>query len=355
VITLILSGFGRFAGGPVEHALSIKKSPARGNAEPARRADDAPAAVATGPRHAQPGLALAARGSGKVRTTQVAPSTQAGPTGAAAERISVLGKIGQTKVAASAWSQGHLGGNYGITLPEALRISIDVKQAEGNWVPTVTDLDGRYSIQARVLPHQADVPNAAVATALNYQAIIAALDSLGEPGGTHNHYSLKAVQMHESRHATRVLQALENTKARIETDVAATAIPESAAPDKGTAKTQIEASPAFLAVADSSAPLVATNAYNAWFHELLRLVQNDHDTHGPCEAAEESITKPLKQAIEERAVSQRWVAAKPQVTLPVGTVKAGPPVPVGNGAPLGPKPQITLPVGTVKKVWPPTL
>ena len=339
----------------MEHALSIKKSPAPGNAEPARRADDAPTAVATGPRHAQPGLAVAARGSSRVHTTGVAPSAHAGLTGAAAERISVLAKIGQTKIAASAWSQGHLGGNYGITLPEALAISIDVKQAEGNWVPTVTDLDGRYSIQARVLPHQADVPNAAVATALNYQAIIAALDSLGEPGGTHNHYSLKAVQMHESRHATRVLQALENTKARIETDVAAAAIPESAAPDKGTAKTQIEASPAFLAIADNSAPLVATNAYNAWFHELLRLVQNDHDTHGPCEAAEESITKPLKQAIEERAVSQRWVAAKPQVTLPVGTVKAGPPVPVGSGAPLGPKPQITLPVGTVKKVWPPTL
>ena len=101
--------------------------------------------------------------------------------------------------------------------------------------------------------------------------------------------------------------------------VAAAAIPESAAPDKGTAKTQIEASPAFLAIADNSAPLVATNAYNAWFDELLRLVQNDHDTHGPCQAAEESITKPLKQAIEERAVAQRWVGAKPQVTLPVGT------------------------------------
>ena len=194
----------------------------------------------------------------------------------------MLAKIGQTKVAASAWSQGHLGGDYGITLPEELRISIDVKQAEGNWVPTVTDLDGRYSIQARILPHQADVPNAAVATALNYQAIIAALDTLGEPGGTHNHYSLKAVQTHESRHATRILQALENTRARIETDVAAAAIPEASAPDKGTAKTQIEASPAFLAIADNSAPLVATNAYNAWFHELLRLVQNDHDTHGPC-------------------------------------------------------------------------
>jgi hypothetical protein len=351
MIMLILSGFGRFAGGPVEHALATKKSPARDAAGPARRADDAPAAVATGPRHPQPGLAL---GSSKVRTTQVTPSAQAGLTGAAAERISVLAKIGQTKVGASAWSQGHLGGDYGITLPEELRISIDVKQTEGNWVPTVTDLDGRYSIQARILAHQADVPNAAVATALNYQAIIAALDTLGEPGGTHNHYSLRAVQTHESRHATRILQALENTKARIETDVAAATIPESAAPDKGTAKTQIEASPAFLAIADNSAPLVATNAYNAWFHELLQLVQNDHDTHGPCQAAEESITKPLKQAIEERAVAQRWVAAKPQVTLPVGTVKAGPPVPVGAGVAVGPKPQITLPVGTVKKVWPPT-
>jgi len=351
MIMLILSGFGRFAGGPVEHALDTKKSPARGAAAPARRADDVPAAVAIGPRHPQPGLAF---GSSKVRTTQVAPSAQAGLTGAAAERISVLAKIGQTKIAASAWSQGHLGGDYGITLPEELRISIDVKQAEGNWVPTVTDVDGRYSIQARILPHQADVPNAAVATALNYQAIIAALDTLGEPGGTHNHYSLKAVQTHESRHATRILQALENTRARIETDVAAAAIPESAAPEKGTAKTQIEASPAFLAIADNSAPLVATNAYNAWFHELLRLVQNDHDTHGPCQAAEESITRPLEQAIEERAVAQRWVGAKPQVTLPVGTVKAGPPVPVGAGMAVGPKPQITLPVGTVKKVWPPT-
>src|SRR6266536_6395165 len=351
MIMLILSGFGRFAGGPVEHALATKKSPARGAAEPVRRADDAPAAATTGPRHPQQGLAL---GSSKVRATQVTPSAQVGLTGAAAERISVLAKIGQTKVAASAWSQGHLGGDYGITLPEELRISIDVKQAEGNWVPTVTDLDGRYSIQARILPHQADVPNAAVATALNYQAIIAALDTLGEPGGTHNHYSLKAVQTHESRHATRILQALENTKARIETDVAAAAIPESAAPDTGAAKTQIEASPAFLAIADNSAPLVATNAYNAWFDELLRLVHNDHDTHGPCQAAEESITKPLKQAIEERAVTQRWVAAKPQITLPVGAVRAGPPVPVGAGVALGPKPQITLPVGTVKKVWPPT-
>src|SRR6266536_5382367 len=125
MIMLILSGFGRFAGGPVEHALATKKSPARGAAEPVRRADDAPAAT-TGPRHPQPGLAL---GSSKVRTTQVTPSAQVDLTGAAAERISVLAKIGQTKVAASAWSQGHLGGDYGITLPEELRISIDVKQA----------------------------------------------------------------------------------------------------------------------------------------------------------------------------------------------------------------------------------
>ena len=117
----------------MEHALATKKSPARAAAEPARRADDAPVGVATGPRRPQPGLAL---GSSKVRTSQVAPGANAGLTGAAAERISVLAKIGQTKVAASAWSQGHLGGDYGITLPEELRISIDVKQAEGNWVPT---------------------------------------------------------------------------------------------------------------------------------------------------------------------------------------------------------------------------
>jgi len=207
----------------------------------------------------------------------------------------------------------YLGGDCGITLPESLEITTDVKQAEGNWVPTVTDLDGRYSIQARILPHQADVPNAAVATALNCQATIAALDSLGEPGGTHNHYSLKAVQTHESRHATRILKPWRTpelaSRAMLRPPPYRSRRYPTREPRRRRSRRRRRSWPS-----PTTAP--ATNAYNAWFHDLLRLVQNDHDTHGPCQDAEESITEPLKAAIEERAVRQRWVAAKPQITLP---------------------------------------
>jgi len=82
--------------------------------------------------------------------------------------VSARSKIGIEKVAPNATALGQLGGDYGIPWPQEVRVTLSAKLQDEDWIPTVTDIAGDYSVQARILPHQADIPDASVATLGNY-------------------------------------------------------------------------------------------------------------------------------------------------------------------------------------------
>jgi hypothetical protein len=183
------------------------------------------------------------------------------------------------------------------------------------------------------------------------QEIVDALRAYGEPGNALNWYSLKAVQAHESKHSTRVLQALENTMGRIRRDVAACRVPLNAAPNEPTAINQIQALPAFQTIFAHTS-LGSGTPFGGWFDAMAALIANDHDTHGPCEDAEESVVRPLVNAINQRAVDERWVGTPGQIQggTGAGTGIANVKNSLVAQPPTAPKQQLVLPP---KKAWPP--
>lgn len=247
-----------------------------------------------------------------VSTAVVGAGTGRGP--GSAERslhtpdVASRSKIGIEKVAPNATALGELGGDYGITWPQQVRVTLGAKLQGEDWTPTVTDIAGDYSVQARILDHQADVPDASVATQANYQEILTALDNLGEPGEALNWYSLKAVQAHESKHATRALQALmdvrEAMEARIAQVTVARANNQETAPQ---AVARIQAAPGYA--------LALQACFALWDARFDELINGDHNGEGPCELAERSITVPIANAIRERAKTERWLAPPPMVPL----------------------------------------
>lgn len=217
-------------------------------------------------------------------------------------------KIGITKVAPNATALGQLGPDYGITWPQDVRLTLNAKLEGDTWVPSVTDLTGDYSVQATLLPHQTDVPDASVATLANYQQILAALDNLGDPGHAHNWYSLKAVQAHESRHATRALQALMDVREAIENRMAQVTVPRANNQETALqAVARIQAAPGYA--------LALQQCFTLWDNRFDVLINGDHTGDGPCETAERSITVPIANAIRERAKTERWLAPPPMVPL----------------------------------------
>lgn len=217
-------------------------------------------------------------------------------------------KIGIEKVAPNATALGELGGDYGITWPQQVRVTLGAKLEGDDWIPTVSDIVGDYSVQARILGHQTDVTDASVATRDNYQAILAALDSLGVPGNTQNWYSLKAVQAHESKHATRALQALMDVREAMEKRIALVTVARANNQETAAqAVTRIEAAPGYA--------LALQACFELWDDRFDELIDGDHTGDGPCELAEKSITVPLAKAIRERAKTERWLAPPPMVPL----------------------------------------
>lgn len=222
--------------------------------------------------------------------------------------VALRSKIGIEKVAPNATALGALGGDYGITWPQQIRVTLGTKLAGDDWVPTVSDVVGDYSVQARILGHQTDVTDASVATQVNYQAILAALDSLGVPGNTQNWYSLKAVQAHESKHATRALQALMDVREAMEKRIALVTVARANNQETAAqAVTRIEAAPGYA--------LALQACFELWDDRFDELIDGDHTGNGPCELAEKSITVPLAKAIRERAKTERWLAPPPMVPL----------------------------------------
>ena len=248
-----------------------------------------------------------------VKTAQVAPGAPPRGAGSSAQskrprNVAARQKIGIEKVAPNATALGQLGGDYGITWPQSIRLTHGAKLEGDNWALTVNDITGDYSVQARILGHQADVTSAAIATQATYQEICNSLDALGDPGNTFHFYSLKAVQAHESKHATRALQALMDVREQIQAKFAGVTIARANNQETQLAAVaRLQALPAYTTAMNESFAL--------WDAQFDTLINGDHTGDGPCELAEKSITVPLKNAIMERAKTERWIAPPPQVPL----------------------------------------
>ena len=218
-------------------------------------------------------------------------------------------------VAPNATALGALGGDYGVTWPQRIVVDMGATKSGNTWVPDVRTITAEYSRQARVLGHQTDVTSAnlpAHVTQANYQAMITGLNNLGDPGGAVNFYSLAAVVAHESQHAVRCRQALDDNRNRIEQAIKAVTVPLAAAATEALAVTAIQALPGYATAVQ--------NAFTWWEASFDNYIANDHAGHGPCETAERRVVAPLVLQIQAIALSHRWGAPPVQVGLPVGSL-----------------------------------
>lgn len=231
-----------------------------------------------------------------------------------------MARVYHSRIAADATAQGHLGGDYGLTLPTRIVFVVGVKKGGGDWVPVVTSMTGEYCVQARILGHQSDVTSATIpglANRGNFQAILDALNQLGVPAATHNFYSVAAVQAHEDAHANRCRLALENKAPDIVASIEALHVPinTGVGPDRDAAQglAAIQALPAYTAV-DGGA--YTGTGWTLWFNELLRLVAQDHVGEEWCHVAERRVTNALVAEINALVERSQWRAQPGQVALP---------------------------------------
>lgn len=225
-------------------------------------------------------------------------------------------RVIHSRVAADATAQGALGNDYGLTLPVRILFQVQVKKDGNEWAPVVTSLTGEYCVQARILPHQTDVTEANIpniVTQNNFQAVLDALDQLGEPGGGHNFYSRAAVQAHEDAHANRCRLALENKKAEIIAPIEVLRVPINPGANMAQGLAAIQALPEYTATVGGA---YAGPSWQLWFDELLALVAEDHNGAAWCHAAERRINNMLTARINARVESQRWRAVPGQLALP---------------------------------------
>jgi hypothetical protein len=281
------------------------------------------------------------------------PTTYLGNRSSLSRRLFSKPAVGTLNIAANPAALGMLGADYGLTWPQRILADIGARRIGDEWEPEVRRLTGDYSIQATLQPGQVDITLVSipgVVTALNYQAIIAALDNYGDPPAAW--YSLAAVQNHESRHATRAHQALDDVAEQIEALVKAVTTNYTAGDNEGIAVTRIQALPAYGAA--------LTAGWNLWVNRMAQLIAGDHHPGGPCEMAEEAITGPLKAEIRRLSIVNRWAAPPVPVPLPVGSLgvnaAAATFTPAPVALPVGPKPQVALPPGSAlvsARIWPP--
>ena len=266
------------------------------------------------------------------------------PPGLTYGDVEPASKVNHVKVPPSGTAIATLEPDYGLTWPETIDVELTAKKSGDEWVPVITKLTGNYSVQARLLPGppaQQDIPNAGVATAGNFQALLDSLDQLGN--GNHSHYSLAAVQSHEAEHANRVRLALENIEAELTEELEEVTTPIQQNDTAALAIARIQGDPRWAtAVADG---------VQDWNDEFDRIIAGDHNGDGPCEKAEKRVTVPLRKAIHDRAVQAKWIAPPNQLNTGGGpnqvqNVKTN----LGQQQAPVPKPQLQLPP---KKQWPP--
>lgn len=220
----------------------------------------------------------------------------ANPTFTAAGHASVM------TTAPSATAQALLGSAWGMVWPEDLLYSIDATCSNGQWQAVLTDIVGKYSLQARLLPGVAQVTGiGGNTTSTNFCDQVNGL-LLGIVGTAAGWYMIEAVQAHEQVHASRFLPALIDVSAQVESLFEAVTIPHQQGMSPPQAVTALQASPAYAAAQAIS--------FQLWQTRFFQLIANDHGTPqapgGPTQQAEEGVVLPVRAAICAHAATVNW-------------------------------------------------
>jgi hypothetical protein len=218
-----------------------------------------------------------------------------------ADEAGLLSKA-SVNVASGAAATQALGGDYGLTYPESVEVTISAKKDKtaAAWSPRVKKLLGHYSMQTSLLAGQTEITGpAGNTTSANFCSQCENLKSLGNTVGN-TWYIIRAVVAHERVHATRFKPGLANARKAIVTAIEATSVPDIAGMKEKAAIKQLEGDPGYQAA--------VTGAQATWLAEILKLVAGDHATDGPCDKAEKRHTEPLRKSICNHAKKKKWGA-----------------------------------------------
>jgi hypothetical protein len=190
-------------------------------------------------------------------------------------------------------------GQWGLTWPEAIEVTIDARREGTAWKPVVTGLVGRFSVQTRLLScvRQVDGPGIDT-TKANYRRQLEDLDSLAPPGERVRWYMIQAVEAHEAVHAQHMGPAFEATVPMTVKALEAVTLEDDGQLDAATAAVRLQAEPAFVQA-------LAQRLYK-WQLDTLTDASDDHDPAGPTKAAERVVVDDMIRKIRAEAARQGW-------------------------------------------------
>lgn len=212
---------------------------------------------------------------------------------------------------------------YGATATENLYIGITACSDGTNWRAILTELDGHYSEQWRLLPgpppQQGVTGPGGNTTEQNFCEQVKALNCLGLSSCLGYYpvwYMLQAVLAHENVHAAHMTPALQIVAPSIETAVEALSVPDSG-------QTVAEAVDQIRASGNFDDVMLA--AFGAWSAKYGELGQNDEN--GDTQRAEHLVVDPKINEICQYANANAW-----QPPCPVCPTPTPPPAPTANAA-----------------------
>jgi hypothetical protein len=256
-----------------------------------------PRAPAGTPAAAPDAGAVAKRQASRAVRSSVA---QVEPGPHAADRGHELLSKPATSVASGAPPSHALGGDYGLTFPESIDVTMGAKKVGATWKPVVTALAGKFSEQVTLLAGQSEVTGpGGNTTAANFCAQAKNLTKLGNIVGN-PWYMLAAVKAHEDVHATRFGPALAAAEPTITTALEAVTVADAAGMDQAAAVAALAASAAFKAAVKA--------AVQTWLAEILTRVAGDHAAGGPTDVAEHGVVDPMVARICDEAKKKTWGA-----------------------------------------------
>ncbi len=190
-----------------------------------------------------------------------------------------------------------LGGDWGLTIPEDIRLTFNPTLENGLWKMDIRKIKGRFSQQVRLLPGAAEVTGpAGNSNAGNYANQIQDLRALGNPAGGAAWYMLQAVQDHEDVHKSQFLTALSTRASRIEEQFDGLTAPGHLS--QAAAKNHIQALAGFIPA--------RTAGFNQWFNECARRIADDHRPGGRTDTAERRVVNPMISSINDEAANSGW-------------------------------------------------
>jgi hypothetical protein len=242
---------------------------------------------------------LATKAADTLNLGSAEPSRELGSDGAAVNLAKCGVKASSNMTAAAAASIPLGATQYGLTFPEAVDVKITACRSGATWVPGVTKLTGRYSLQIRLLPGQTEVTGPkGNTTSANFCSQVLGLDTLGNTADPW--YMLRAVKKHEQVHKSRFVPALKAVKAAIVASIEAASVPHVAGMTTATAIAALQADPAFKAA--------VAGAQALWLAEILTRTAGDHAASGPADVAEHLVVDPMVSAICKTAKAKKWAA-----------------------------------------------